>query len=306
MRIAMSSLRCACRLATLAVLVVSLAACAARHARDDGFALVGEAHLFLPGIVSSPYSEVRAAISPDGRSILWGSTNRPGGPGGWDIWMTRREGGAWSAPSPASIDSAANEFDPAFSADGRSVYFFSNRSGGFGGDDIYVADFDSESGAFGAPRNLGVSINSAGDEWAPTPSPDGKFLLFATNGRGGAGRHDLFASALRDGAWQPAQPLAGEVNSAGDDFDAAFLNGGNALVFARSDDVDNAPIALWVAQREGDRYVRARRLDARVNVDGGAILGPSADPTHPRTLLFSGHREGGLGRADIYAIDTTR
>lgn len=283
-----------------------LAACAAPHARDDGFALAGEARLFLPGIVSSQYSEVRAAIAPDGRTVLWGSTNRPGGPGGWDIWMSRREGNAWSAPAAVSFDSAANEFDPAFGADGRTVYFFSNRAGGFGGDDIYAVDFDATTGRFGAPRNLGAAINSAGDEWAPTPSADGRTLLFATNGRGGAGRHDLFASQWRDGAWQSAQPLAGEVNGPGDDFDAAFLDGGRVLVFARSDDVDNAPISLWVAMREGDRYVRPRRLDDRVNVEGGAILGPSIDPTHPRTLLFSGHREGGLGRADIYAIDTAR
>ena len=220
--------------------------------------------------------------------------------------MTRRDGDAWSVPAPVSFDSAANEFDPAFSADGRVVYFFSNRAGGFGGDDIYATDFDPATGAFGAPLNLGAAINSAGDEWAPTPSPDGKSLLFATNGRGGAGRHDLFTSTLRDGAWQPAQPLAGEVNTAGDDFDAAFLDAGRVLVFARSDDVDNGPISLWVALREGERYMRPRKLDARVNVDGGAILGPSADPAHPHTLLFSGHRDGGLGRADIYAIEYAR
>lgn len=289
--------------ATAAVLAALLVACAAPRVHDGNFSLVGEAHLFLPGVVSSPYSEVRAAVSPNGRTVLWGSTNRPGGPGGWDIWMSRREGDAWSAPAAVSFDSTANEFDPAFSADGRTVYFFSNRAGGFGGDDIYTVDFDPATATFGAPRNLGAAINSAGDEWAPTPSADGKTLLFATNGRGGAGRHDLFVSVRRDGAWQPAQPLAGEVNGPGDDFDAAFLDGGRVLVFARSDDVDNAPIALWAAVREGDRYVRPQRLDARVNVDGGAILGPSIDPSHPRTLLFSGHREGGLGRADIYAID---
>jgi len=306
MPMAMPRMLRACRLAIVVAWIASLAACAAPRPRDEGFALVGEAHLLLPGIVSSPYSEVRAAVSPDGHTLLWGSTNRPGGPGGWDIWMTRREGGAWSAPAPVSFDSAANEFDPAFSADGRTVWFFSNRAGGFGGDDLYAVDFDPATGIFGTPRNPGAAINSAGDEWAPTPSPDGTSLLFAANGRGGSGRHDLFTSAWRDGAWQPAQPLAGEVNGAGDDFDAAFLDGGNVLVFARSDDVDNAPIALWVAEREGDRYVRPRRLDARVNVDGGAILGPSADPAHPRTLLFSGIREGGLGRADIYAIDFTR
>jgi hypothetical protein len=286
----------------LVAAILLLAACTASPASDQDFALQGNASLFLPGVVSSRYSEVRAAVSPDGNIVLWGSVNRPGGPGGWDIWISRRKGTAWSAPAPVSFDSGANDFDPAFSPDGRHVWFFSNRSGGFGGDDIYVVDFDARSGIFGPPHNPGAAINSAGDEWAPTPSPDGSALLFASNGRGGAGRHDLFLSTRRGDAWQPAQPLAGEVNSSADDFDAAFLANGNVLVFARSEDVENAPIALWVAMRQGGRYVHPRRLDARVNVEGGAILGPSVDPMHPDTLLFSGTRPGGPGRADIHAI----
>lgn len=279
-----------------------LAACAVRPVHGPAFALDGEASLFLPGIVSSAYSEIRAAISPDGSVVLWGSTNRPGGAGGWDLWMSRRDGAAWSAPVAVSFDSAQNDFDPAFAPDGRTVWFFSNRPGGLGGDDIWSVAFDPRTATFGTPVNAGAAINSAGDEWAPAPSPDGRSLLFATNGRGGAGRHDLFASAWHDGAWQPAQALAGEVNGSGDDFDAAFLDGGRVLVFARSDDVENAPIALWSAVREGERWVRAQRLDARVNVDGGWILGPSDDPAHPGTLLFSGMRPGGPGLADIHSI----
>ncbi|MEO5625778.1 MAG: hypothetical protein ABIQ70_07215 [Dokdonella sp.] len=217
--------------------------------------------------------------------------------------MSRRRERQWSVPVAVSFDTPNKEFDPAFSSDGAQVYFFSDRPGGFGGDDIWSVDFDRNSGTFGVPVNAGAAVNSAGDEWAPTPIPDGKDLLFATNGRGGQGRHDLFTSAWRDGAWQPAQPLSGEINSAGDDFDAAFVANGRFLVFARSDDVDNAPIGLWSAIREGDRYVHPQKLDARVNVEGGWILGPSTDPAHPDSLLFSGLRsDGGLGKFDIYAI----
>ncbi|WP_424682232.1 hypothetical protein [Frateuria sp. YIM B11624] len=138
-----------------------------------GLALSGEATLHLPDRVSTRYSEVRLAVSPDGDTELWGSVDRPGGPGGWDIWMVRREQGRWSAPMPVSFDTPANEFDPAFSADGRAVWFFSNRPGGLGGDDIWSAPFDPASGRFGTPRNAGPAINSAGDEWAPSPSADG-------------------------------------------------------------------------------------------------------------------------------------
>lgn len=286
-----------------AIALLATACSSPQQPRPSALVFEGDASLFLPGIVSSQYSEVRAAISPDGATVLWGSTNRPGGPSGWDIWMSRRDGSAWSGPIAVSFDTARKEFDPAFSANGTRVYFFSDRPGGLGGDDIWEAAFDPRGGTFGEPRNLGPAVNSAGDEWAPSPSPDGKSLLFATNGRGGSGRHDLFLSTRVNAAWQPAKPLAGEVNTAADDFDAAFLADGRALVFARSDDVDNAPIALWSAVRDGDRYVGAHKLDARINVEGGWILGPSVDPAHAGVLLFSGQRgDSGPGRMDIHAI----
>lgn len=285
-------------------LLAMLALPASAQATPPAPTFTSKARLFLPDVVSTPYSEVRATVSPDGRTVLWGSTNRPGGAGGWDIWMTRKIGDDWTAPAAVSFDTPHNEFDPAFSADGRYVYFFSNRPGGFGGDDIYRVAFDAAGTRFGAAQHLGAAVNSAGNEWAPTPSPDGTQLLFATDGRGGAGRHDLFVSELRDGAWQPARALPGEVNSTADDFDAAFIAGGRGLVFARSDNVDEAPIALWFAARGADgRYLAPVKLDGRINVAGGGILGPVQDLSDPHRLLFSGQRpDSNRGRADIYSI----
>lgn len=270
----------------------------------DAFAPVGTAQPFLPGVVSTAYSEVRVAIGPDGRTVLWGSTDRPGGPGGWDIWMVRRaDDGAWSAPQPVPFDTPHKEFDPSFAPDGRSVWFFSNRPGGFGGDDVWHVAFDARSGRFGAAENAGAGVNSAGDEWAPAIGDDGR-LLFASDGRGGRGRHDLFVSTFHDGAWQPAQPLPGEVNSADDEFDAVLLEHGRVLVYAHSVDVENATIELWSSLRDADgAYRRPAKLDARINAQDGFALGPSPDPARAGVLLFSGRRpEANLGKSDIYAI----
>jgi hypothetical protein len=263
-----------------------------------------QATLHLPDLVSTGYSEVRLAVAPDGDTELWGSVDRPGGPGGWDIWMIRREHGRWSAPTPVSFDTPANEFDPAFSADGRTVWFFSNRPGGLGGDDIWSVPFDPARGRFGTPRNAGPAINSAGDEWAPSPSADGNRLLFASNGRGGAGCHDLFLATRRDGAWQAAVPLPGEVNTAQDEFDASFVDDGRVLVYTRAPDVDNDPAELWFARRGADGgYHRPQRLDARINAAGGWAMGPAVDPRRPGVLLFSGKRPAlSRGRSDIYEI----
>src|SRR5215510_12540130 len=120
--------------------------------------LVSPAQLWLPDQVSTPKSEVRITFSPDGKRMLWGAIGWSGGIGGWDIYESERSTRGWSTPRTVSFDSTANDFDPSFAPDGSGVYFFSNRDGGFGKDDIYVVPFDALKGSYGTPRNLGANI----------------------------------------------------------------------------------------------------------------------------------------------------
>jgi Tol biopolymer transport system component len=266
-----------------------------------GFHFTGPAELFAPGRVSTEASEIKVTFSPDGKRVLWGSTNRQGGPGGLDIWESRLEGGAWSTPSPASFDSPENDFDPFFMPDGRAVCFFSNRPGGLGGDDLYVASFDPATGRYGSPENLGPAVNSKGDEWAPVVSADGATLLFATDGRGGKGLHDLFTSKRTAGKWAEATPFPA-ANGPDEDFDAAFLHDGRTLVFTRrAKDQDGAD--LWIVPFEKGRYGEPRRLGPEVNSEKSWNLGPAIHPGEPGVLYFSSHRPGNTaGRTDIYRI----
>src|SRR5690349_19912429 len=93
--------------------------------------------------------------------------------------------GPWSAPVNISpvINSAANEQHPAISRDGLSLYISSDRPGGFGGTDIWVSqracdDTQDPACAWQTPVNLGPNINSAGNDLAPTFTPDGHQLYF--------------------------------------------------------------------------------------------------------------------------------
>src|SRR6478736_4539544 len=64
------------------------------------------------GVVSTPATEVRATVSPDGQRIVWGSTDRAGGAGGWDLWQARLDGKRWLDPQPLPINSKDKDFDP--------------------------------------------------------------------------------------------------------------------------------------------------------------------------------------------------
>jgi Tol biopolymer transport system component len=279
---------------TIAVLGLALASGLA-HAYLAEFGIEGM------GVVSTPASEVRATISPDGNRIVWGTTDRAGGRGGWDLWQATLKQGRWQDAQPLSINSKANDFDPAFSANGRWLYFFSNRDGGLGGDDLYRVAVREE-GGFGAAENLGPGVNSKGDEWAPAPSLDGRSLLFASDGFGGAGRHDLFVARWDGSAFVDRKPVPG-VNTRGDEFDAAWLDSGKAIVFTRSANADDKPMQLFVAQCDGQRYTDASPVALSFNTKDGRTLGPSIDWNKPGELLVTGTAKAPrAGKLDIYRM----
>jgi TolB protein len=261
----------------------------------------GEAELFAPGIASTAWSDVRLTLAPDGDTALWFSRDRPGGPGGHDIWMSRRISGRWQPATPAPFNSPARDFDPAFSADGRFVYFCSDRAGGQGGDDIYRVAVNDR--GFGVPELLGPQVNSAGNEWAPMLSPDGSTLLFTSNGHPGARRLDLFTARLVDGAFASAQALPGDINSDADEFDATYLADGRTIVFSRARDIAVDPVLLYLATSRSGRYGAASALSDVINTPGSDTYAPMLDWSHPKRLTFTTRRPAGSANGvDVYLV----
>lgn len=259
--------------------------------------IVEEPERFAPGIASTDHSEVRLTLSPDGQTALWFSRNRPGGAGGYDIWMSRRDGDSWGRAEPVSFNSAGRDFDPAFSADGRYVYFSSDRPGGLGGDDIYRVTVTGN--GFGHPEPLGPIVNSPGKEWAPMLSPDGNTLLFSSDRAGGQGKQDLYIARLGKHGFAPAVPLPGAINTAADEFDATFLADNRTIIFSRAPDLMTDKVELFAASPSGDRYPAGTLLD-RVNGDKDSY-GPMLDWSAPDMLTFSAQRPGS-GGMDLYRV----
>jgi Tol biopolymer transport system component len=264
--------------------------------------IAGSASVFAPGIASTNFSEVRLTISPDGRTAIWFSRNRPGGPGGYDIWISRRVSGAWSAAEPAPFNSPARDFDPAFSSDGRYVYFCSDRPGSIGGDDIYRVRV--RGAGFGSAEHLGPEVNSAKNEFAPMLSPDRTKLLFSSDRPGGRGRHDLYIARRRGEGFDAAAAIKGGVNSDADEFDATYLSDSRTIVFARTPNMQVDRIELQVAGWVNGRYEPGGSLPLSVNDQVKDTYGPMLDWSGPNHLTFSGQRDGAPSM-DLYTIRYT-
>lgn len=118
----------------------------------------------------------------------------------------------------------SNDFDcmhPSVSTDGQRLYFASNRPGGKGGLDIYVSLM--QDGKWGAPVNLGPSVNTAKDEVTPFIHSDNT-LYFATKGRKAVGGIDIFWTKKTDEGWLEPVAMPEPVNSSSDDFGIIVSN----------------------------------------------------------------------------------
>jgi Tol biopolymer transport system component len=261
--------------------------------------IVGEAELFAPGIASTDHSDIRLTISPDGRTALWFSRDRPGGPGGYDIWIARRTGTGWSVATPVSFNSPGRDFDPAFSRDGRFVYFCSDRPGGIGKDDLYRVAVTAT--GFGTPENLGPKVNSAASEYAPMLSSNGRQLLFSSDRPGGAGGHDLYTARSKGRGFAAAVPLPGAINTPADEFDASFLADSRTLVFARAPSMKGNRVDLFAATSLSGRYDAGMILPLAVNDPVKDSYGPMLDWSAPDRLTFSSQR-GGAQSMELYRI----
>ena len=169
---------------------------------------------------SGQYGDFDPFISPDGSQLFF-SSNRPG-PGktkhDFDIWVVKKTGAGWSAPSNlgADINTETQEYYPSVSNAG-TLYFSSNREGGKGGGDLYRSRLVN--GKYSKPENLGDAINSKYFEGDPYIAPDESFLIFVSYNRpDGLGDGDLYISFNRNGDWTPAKNVGSPVNSSALDF----------------------------------------------------------------------------------------
>jgi tetratricopeptide (TPR) repeat protein len=156
------------------------------------------------------------ALSNDGQKLFI-YTNENGSE---DIFLSVLNGSEWTRPEKLSggVNSEEWEGSASLSADERTLFFASERAGGFGGRDIYKATLQPD-GTWGNVQNLGPMINTPYDDDAPFIHPDGRMLHFSSMGHNSMGGYDVFRSMLNpmDSTWSVPKNLGYPINTAGDD-----------------------------------------------------------------------------------------
>lgn len=134
--------------------------------------------------------------------------------------------GPWGAPTPvAEVNTAAHDGCPIESPNGKQLYIASTRAGGFGKNDIWVAERASKHDPFGPAVNLGASINTADHEFCPTPLGGGWLLFVSDRTACGATPGltppvgDIYITRQRhDGTWTTPQNLGCVADGSGPNF----------------------------------------------------------------------------------------
>lgn len=214
----------------------------------------------------------------------------------------------WSAPLNlgAVVNSSSIDAGPAVSKDGLSLYFNSNRPGGFGNQDIWVSQRASVDSLWGPPRNVGGAVNSADFEAVPALSRDEHWLFFNSNRPGTFGSHDLWASYREhthdDFGWQMPVNLGPGVNSPSLDVGAGYFandDGGAPLLFFGSDRPGGAVQPdIYVSQLFPDGSFGPASVVAELNSPKGDYR-PSVRFDGLEVFVHS-DRLGSLGGLDLW------
>jgi len=222
--------------------------------------------------------------------------------------------GPWSAPVNAeSVPGTSSELNTSFqdgcpilSPDGLSLYMASNRPGGMGGLDIWVATRASRNSPFGAPANLGAPVNSTADDFCPSPMADGWFFFVSTRAPG-CGDADIYVTRQVGRGWWNPLHLGCRVNSPGQEASPYLLTlkSGKMLLYFSSNraggfapdtgtadhDVYVSPLTLFgFAPPQLAPGLNTPQNDARPNLRSDGL-----------EIVFDSDRPGGRGGSDLYS-----
>jgi hypothetical protein len=263
--------------------------------------------------INSTSSDFGPIISPDGNELFF-TSDRPGGLGGQDVWVSRRINGVWRKAENLGppINTPGNEGPDCFSLSENALYFTAcDREFGMGGCDIYVS-FQLKNGKWTNPQNLGGPVNTKDNESNASISSDGGLLIFTSDRPGGLGGADLWMARRGEmikkllpgfaatGRWQEPVNLGANVNTP--DWDGVgFLMPDNQTLYFSSrgrGGLGGADIfrsvmkdGVWAQAVSMGDIINTPRDDIYFTLPGSGDL-----------AYFSSDMMGGQGMEDVYSI----
>ncbi|WP_083631229.1 tetratricopeptide repeat protein [Labilibacter marinus] len=246
--------------------------------------------------------EAAASLSPDGNQIVLFRNDEHGK----SLYLSHYTGRSWTEPEklPFPINSYSEETHGSISADKSTFFFTSDREGGLGGLDIYMAK-KLPNDTWGAPRNLGPNINTEFDEETPMIHYDGKTLYFSSEGHNTMGRLDVFYSQMNpDSTWTIPVNMGYPINTPDDDFffvptiskshayyaSSKFADnyGGSDIYQVKFNNATNTELAVIEGEIDkefGTDYKKMRVLVTRT-VDDQLVGDYRPDPINGQYMMF--------------------
>lgn len=224
--------------------------------------------------INTAQNEGTCTISADGRKLIFTSCQN-GYSGDCDLFESTKTGNQWSKPvnlGPA-VNSGDWESHPALSADGRTLYFVSDRKGGFGRNDIWFSTLASN-GKWTKARNLGDRVNTQYDERSPFIHVNGRTLYFATNGLVGFGGYDIFYTEKTDNVWSAPVNIGSPINDHEDQYSLFITADGQKGYYSHEENLSNGHeksviVEIQIPENQiikyKSNYVKGIVIDSKTN-----------------------------------------
>lgn len=190
--------------------------------------------------INGTTNEGTCTISADGRRLIFTSCAGRDTYGSCDLFESNKIGNEWSAPRNLGpgVNSVAWESQPTLAADGRTLYFVSDRRAGLGQRDIWMSTLDDK-GQWTKAVNVGRPINSEYDEMSPFIHVNGQSLFFATNALPGFGGYDLYVTERDTSGWTTPRNIGAPINNHDDQFSLFITADGQKAYYSHEETRDD-------------------------------------------------------------------
>ncbi|MCP5107844.1 MAG: hypothetical protein GY950_30935 [bacterium] len=248
--------------------------------------------VFAPGIISTGKNELNAVFSPKGDEFFFCVSDRK-----YIIMYTKQVNGTWIKPQVAPFSGKYSDVDMAYSPDGNRLYFCSSRPAPWSsnpGDDVWYCQ-RLKDGGWSKPKNLGIPLNSPGNETYPSFAANGNMYV-ASSRRGGKGSKDVYCAKFINGKFSKPVNLGDAINTMYGEGDTFIAPDESYLIvssWGRPDDTGRGDLYISFKTKDGN-WGKAKNMGKPINtrvIEYCPMLSPDG-----KYLFFT---RGG----DIYWVD---